>query len=219
MNRIDSMLALLLLATAGCADRLAEPATRTPADPSAPVDESVQQAPRVPVDRPMPIDDAVPVDGPLPPAMGRDLPAFTIGASSAEVSSTGPEAPILRAVRIGAHQGFDRIVFEFDSTGLPQWHVSYVDAPVIECGSGHEASVAGTAWLQVRFSGANAHTEAGAGTSGPARRTVALDSVQEVVRTCDFEAEVTWIAGVDGRQPYRPRVLQDPARLVVDIAH
>ncbi|HET8819054.1 MAG TPA: hypothetical protein VFM73_05875 [Xanthomonadaceae bacterium] len=155
----------------------------------------------------------------LPPAEANALPGFTTGASGAAVASTGSNAPILRDVRIARHEGFDRIVFEFDSDGLPQWHVDYVDAPLIQCGSGHPTPVEGSAWLQVRFNGANAHTEAGEGTSGPGRRTVDLPSVREVVRTCDFEAEVTWIAGLAGRQAYRPRVLADPARLVVDVAH
>lgn len=160
-----------------------------------------------------------PVPDTLPPATGEDLPTFTTAASSADVASTGQDAPILRAVRIGRHEGFDRIVFEFDSDGLPQWHASYIEAPVIHCGSGHEVAVDGGAWLQVRFNGANAHTEAGEGTSGEARRTVGLPSVREVVRTCDFEAEVTWVAGVSDALPYRPRVLADPSRLVIDVAH
>lgn len=189
MNRTSAMLALLVVVTAPACSNEAAAPAQTPADDT------------------------------LPPAMGQDLPTFTTATSNAEVTSTGPDAPILRAVRIAEHEGFDRIVFEFDSDGLPQWHVSYIDAPVIQCGSGHEMPVAGTAWLQVRFNGANAHTEAGEATSGPARRTVDLQSVREVVRTCDFEAEVTWVAGAAGEQAYRPRVLEAPARLVVDIAH
>ena len=51
------------------------------------------------------------------------------------------------------------------------------------------------------------------------RRTPALSSVREIVRTCDFEAEVTWVVGLADAQAYRPRVLEDPARLVIDIAH
>lgn len=205
-NRTNAMFALLVAwSAAACNDEVPAPGPMPVESPAA-VGESAGQPASTPV------DDA------LPPAMGQDLPAFTTAASSADVTSTGPDAPILRAVRLGEHEGFDRIVFEFDSVGLPQWHVSYIDAPVIQCGSGHEMPVAGTA-LQVRFNGANAHTDAGEATSGPARRTVEFSSVREVVRTCDFEAEVTWVVGVAGGQAYRPRVLEDPARLVVDIAH
>lgn len=159
----------------------------------------------------------------VPPAQDApsidDAPGYATEARGADVTSTGPEPPILRDVRIAAHDGFDRIVFEFDSVGLPQWRVDFIEAPVIQCGSGHETPVAGTAWLQVRFSGANAHTAAGEGTSGPMRRTTDLQSVREVVRTCDFEAEVTWVAGLAAERGFRTDVLADPARLVIDIAH
>lgn len=206
MARFAAPLALAIaLSLVGCSDQTdspdAGPAVATPS-----------------VAAPAPLE-AASVDDTLPPAAGQDLPTFTTEASSADVASTGPDAPILRDVRIAAHDDFDRLVFEFDSDGLPQWHVDYIDAPVIQCGSGHEMPVAGSAWLQVRFNGANAHTEAGEGTSGPMRRAPGLSSVREVVRTCDFEAEVTWVVGLSGPHAYRPRVLGDPARLVIDIAH
>ena len=97
------------------------------------------------------VDVVAPVDDVPLAVPGQDLPTFTTEASSADVASTGPDAPILRDVRIATHDGFDRIVFEFDSDGLPQWRVAYIDAPVIQCGSGHEVPVAGAAWLQVKF--------------------------------------------------------------------
>lgn len=198
------LLLFATLAVAGCDD----PVTSLPAptEPAAPTDAPA--APRQPAS----------VD-PLLSAMDGELPAFTTAATRADVTSTGPDVPILRAVRTAAHDGFDRIVFEFDSVGLPQWDVSYVAAPIIQCGSGDAMPLEGTAWLQVRFSGANAHTEAGEGTSGPMRRSPGLASLRELVRTCDFEAEVTWVAGLAGKAGYRTQVLADPARLVVDVAH
>lgn len=201
MSRLPTLGFLAALAAVGCADEAPAPQPATP----APVADAATEA--------------VTVDDTLPPALGQDLPTFTTAASSADVASTGPDAPILRAVRIGSHDGFDRIVFELDSDGLPQWHVSYIDPPIIQCGSGNAVPVEGTAWLQVRFNGANAHTVAGEGTSGPMRRAPGLPSLRELVRTCDFEAEVTWVAGVAGEKAYRPRVLEAPARLVIDIAH
>ncbi len=217
MNRPGLRLAALVLAlgVVGCQDAAETGASFEPTV----VESSPSDVEPVSTDTPAPSPvDTGPVDT-LPPTAGEDLPTFTTAASSADVASRGEEAPILRAVRIGRHEGFDRIVFEFDSAGLPQWHVGYIDAPVIHCGSGDAVAVEGTAWLQVRFNGANAHTEAGEATSGAARRSVGLPSVEEVVRTCDFEAEVTWVAGVSGMKPYRPRVLAGPSRLVIDVAH
>lgn len=203
MNRTSNFLVIAALGLAACAQEAATP------DPAV-------------VAAPVPGDPAVPVPGEdaISPSMGGALPAFATRESGAENASTGPEAPVLRDVRIAAHEGFDRIVFEFDSDGLPQWHVDYIDPPVVQCGSGQAMPVAGAAWLQVRFNGANAHTEAGEATSGPLRRSPDLASVREVVRTCDFEAEVSWVVGMAGlRSAYRSVVLEDPARLVIDIAH
>ena len=160
---------------------------------------------------------AAATQGPL--ATPTPTPTPTVGASSADVTSTASEPPILRAVRVGGHPGLDRLVFEFDGTGLPAWHVEYVDRPVRDCGSGDAVRVAGDAWLQVRFGGAHAHTPEGVPTSGPRRREVGLRVLRELVRTCDFEAEVTWVAGLARPNPYTARVLAGPSRLVIDIAH
>lgn len=160
------------------------------------------------------------IDDTSPPAQpGEDLPSPTIGASRSDVTSTGPETPILRAVRTGRHDGFDRLVFEFDQPGLPQWDIEYVDRPVRDCGTGDPVPVAGDAWLQIRFHGAHAHTPQGQPTSGAPRQPQDLPNLRELVRICDFEAEVTWIAGVAMPTAYTPRVLAGPSRLVVDIAH
>ncbi len=168
-----------------------------------------------------------PVAAPQPPASSDNslpatapgLPAPTIGESHSGSTRSAGDLPILRAVRVGQQPAADRLVFEFDGTGLPGWRIEYVDRPVRDCGSGEPVPVAGDAWLQIRFDGAQAHSEAGEGTSGPRRRAPNQPVLRELVRTCDFEGEVTWVAGVGRPNPYTPRVLAAPARLVVDIAH
>lgn len=145
--------------------------------------------------------------------------ASTIGPSGAAATNQSGQASIVRAVRIGKQPGADRLVFEFDTPGLPEWKVEYVDRPVRDCGSGDTVPVAGDAWLQIRFSGAQAHTEQGASTSGPRRRPLAQTIARELVRTCDFEGEVTWVVGVAKPNPYTARALASPSRLVIDIAH
>ena len=148
-----------------------------------------------------------------------DAPTATMARSHADATSTAPEAPVLRAVRAGMHAQFDRVVFEFDGAGLPAWDIEYVTPPVTDCGAGQPVAVQGGAVLQVRFHGANAHTPEGQPTSGPGRRAYPLPTVLELVRTCDFEAEVTWLVGVSAAKPYTPSVMESPSRLVVDIAH
>ena len=144
----------------------------------------------------------------------------TTGSSVIGRTHTGQTSQILVAVRIGKQAGVDRLVFEFNEAGLPEWGVKYVEPSLlVECGSGDPVSIAGSAWLQITFRGAQAHTETGAPTSGPHRRTPGQAALLELVRTCDFEGEVTWVAGVVRKSKYTPRVLHEPSRLVIDIAH
>ncbi|MGH8076243.1 MAG: AMIN-like domain-containing (lipo)protein [Lysobacter sp.] len=207
------MLVLVLTILGGCRPESASIEATSETAPAPPSDEAVARPEDVASPTPAVVDD-----GPTP-SSGIDLPTPTIAASSADVTSTASEVPILRAVRVGQHVGHDRLVFEFAGEGLPAWRVEYVDQPVTDCGAGNPVTVAGDAWLQIRFSGAHAHTPAGQPTSGSARRKVNQPTLHELVRICDFEAEVTWVAGLSRPTPYTPRALAEPSRLVIDIAH
>ena len=143
----------------------------------------------------------------------------TAGIVNMASTREGLDSAILRELRVGRHAEADRLVFEFEGQGTPAFKLEYVDRPVRDCGTGDPVPVAGDAWLEIAFTGAQAHTEAGEGTSGPRRRSVDQPVVLELVRTCDFEGHVTWVAGVSTPNRYTARVLADPARLVVDVAH
>ena len=215
----------LALVLAACSEG---PPPAAPADVGAP-DATAAGDPAPPADPPPPatapeppVDGTadVPADGDATPSVpGMDLPTRTSARSSADATHTLPGVPILRALRIGAQPGADRLVFEFDGDGLPAWSIEYVDRPVYECGSGDAVRLAGDAWLQIRFMGAQAHTEEGEGTTGPKLRTVDMTNLLALARICDFEGEVTWVAAVRRPEGYTPRTLDAPARLVVDIAH
>jgi hypothetical protein len=124
---------------------------------------------------------------------------------------------LLREVRSGRNEGFDRVVFEFDGDQLPGYHVEYVDRPVRQCGSGEPTQIAGDAWLQVRLVPADAHTDQGVATVRDRERSPGLPNLQELELTCDFEAHVEWVLGLGSPNPYRVLELSDPARLVVDV--
>lgn len=200
-------------------DQRARPADTSQAAPTRPADPEADGGATIEAIATPAADTQGKTPMPTPMPMPMPMPTPTVGASSAGATSTAAEPPILRAVRVGKHPGLDRLVFEFDGAGLPAWHVEYVDRPVRDCGSGDPVHVAGDAWLQVRFNGAHAHTPEGAPTSGPRRRAIGLTVLRELVRICDFEAEVTWVAGLARPNPYTARVLAGPSRLVIDIAH
>src|SRR5690606_1607703 len=134
------------------------------------------------------------VPDPTPPQVEVETPSGTIGKSRADATRTDGIS-ILRDVRTGTHPGMDRVTFEFDGDGLPAWEIEYVDQQLRDCGSGDVVPVAGDAWLEIRFVGAQAHTDEGEPTSGPRRRAVDQPVMRELVRTCDFEGHVTWVVG------------------------
>jgi hypothetical protein len=133
------------------------------------------------------------------------------------VPTEGP-AQLLREVRAAAHEGYDRVVFEF-AAGVPGYHLEYIDSPVRACGSGDVVSSPGDAWLEVRLTPANAHDEQGKPTMAFAAQTLGLPNLLRVERTCDFEAMTTYVLSVRSPLAYRVLTLSDPPRIVVDVAH
>lgn len=125
------------------------------------------------------------------------------------------EVATLLAVRTARHADYERIAFEFDR--LPNYKVEYIDRPVIACGSGDTVPLPGDAWLEVDLRPANAHTEQGRPTIGTRSFAPAYPNLLELKLTCDFEAQVTWVAGLRSPNRFRVTELRDPARLVVDI--
>lgn len=126
---------------------------------------------------------------------------------------------VLRAVRSARHAGYDRLVFEFEGAELPDYHIEYVDRPVRQCGSGKVVELPGSGWLEISFTPARAHTDTGAPTVKDRRRSPNHEIIRGLASVCDFEAVVTWVAGVAAPNRYRVLELKDPARLVIDIKH
>ena len=207
-----AILLVLLAATLAACDKPAPAGPDQAHTPNSPAAPPAAAAPAATVD-PGDSGASTPASG-LPEVLG-----FSLDAMQGSVTARGPDAPVLVDVRTAEHDGFDRIVFEFDADGLPAWHVGGVAIPIIQCGSGQVTPVSGTAWLQVRFNGAAAHTPEGKPTSGPRQRRLRHPVLRDLARTCDFEGEVTWVAGLAGKHPFRVDALSAPPRLVVDIAH
>jgi hypothetical protein len=146
------------------------------------------------------------------------------GAGTAPVvgTSTAKNIALLERVAVGRHEGFDRVVFQFRE-GVPGYRVEYIDPPIKEDGSGNVVQVKGNAYVQVRMepaSGFDLNTAEGVLVyKGPKRidgSTAAAGVIQELVRTGDFEAVLTWVVGLSDRVDFRVTTTQSPARLIVD---
>jgi hypothetical protein len=155
---------------------------------------------------------------PAPPPAG---PPF--GVAPVAGAARGGGLALLTDVRVGGHEGFDRIVFEFRSGASPGYRVRYVRPPIIEDPSGRTVRIAGTAFLSVRMEPASRFDLAGSAGQvykGPSRisgASAGSDVVEEVVLTGDFEAVMNWTIGLKEKAPFRVLRLSNPARLVVDL--
>ncbi|WP_437895932.1 AMIN-like domain-containing (lipo)protein [Sorangium sp. So ce124] len=164
-------------------------------------------------------DDEPPTPRPPKEADPTSTDAFEGTAGATDKPRAGAKVAVLRDVRAARHEHYDRIVFEFEGDAVPGYHIDYIDKPVRQCGSGEATEIAGDAWLAVRMTPAAAHNDAGNATVPFREQKLALGVAREIERTCDFEAEVTWVLGVSSPNRYRVLELTKPARLVVDVKH
>lgn len=144
----------------------------------------------------------------------------SLSQRSAPPDGTG--TALLRAVRVGTHAGFDRIVFEFEGSSVPGYRVQWTDQPIVADGSGEPVEVDGAAHLEMVLQPAS-----GVDLSAPDLRVtydgpdrVATDGaamLTDLVRTGDFEAVLTWVAGARRQVPFRVITLRAPTRVVVDV--
>lgn len=138
------------------------------------------------------------------------------------MAASGSDTALLERIAVGRHEGYDRVVFQFQNA-LPGYKVEYVQPPLTEDGSGKPVSVKGSAIVSVRMepaSGFDLNTGEGVLTyKGPKRidgSSAGASVVQELVRTGDFEAVLTWAIGLSDKVDFRVRTATSPARLIVD---
>ncbi|MFI2486642.1 hypothetical protein ACH47X_07000 [Promicromonospora kroppenstedtii] len=151
-------------------------------------------------------------------------PAFAANTrpDTAEPSGAGDTFLTVTDVRVAAHEGYDRVVFDLDGTGSgrPGWRVEYVDQAVDD-GSGDTVRVDGDAILRVSISGTATPTDSGVDEfSGDRIEPSGTRAIDEIVYRYWFEGYTTAFLGVDGAErPFRAFLLEDPMRVVVDVQH
>jgi hypothetical protein len=123
-------------------------------------------------------------------------------------------------IRIGRHDGFDRVVLEVGGEGLPGWDVRYVDEAISQ-GSGDPVAVAGDAVLQLTVTGVGYPEDTGVeafSAPGPLR-AADTEVVNELVLDSTFEGTTVAFVGTTHRRPFRVYLLEAPARVVLEVAH
>jgi len=144
------------------------------------------------------------------------------GTTPVVAAATSSGTALLNRIAVGRHEGYDRVVFQFQNA-LPGYRVEYVQPPLKEDGSGKPVRVQGNAVVVVRMdpaSGFDLNTGEGVMVyKGPRRidaSAAGTSVVQELVRSGDFEAVLSWAIGLSDKVDFLVRTATSPSRLIVD---
>ena len=150
-------------------------------------------------------------------APSEDLGAF---ACSFPMERRGePVHTQLIDVRVGEHDGYDRVVFEFDN-GIPEYILSAAEPPYTEDPSGNPIEVTGDAVLHlVMIGGTSVSQDYEQTYTGPFEFEPGFAKLAHLVEAGDFEAVSSWYIGLSGESCARVLTLDGPDRLVIDIEH
>lgn len=133
------------------------------------------------------------------------------------------DATVARAqivdVRMATHDGFDRVVFEFEG-GLPEAFLDRAEPPFSQDASGLPIEVEGTSFLQLIMRGGTKQTEEGTSSyDGPTEFDPGFPTLVDLIEGGDFEAQSTWYFGLTSEACVRVLALSDDGapRLVIDV--
>jgi hypothetical protein len=207
LSRLSVIVGALVL-LAGCMGSDASPSQQasqdspTPAAPSAPSSEAPSSSEPVPTTEPVASDD---------------LEAFTCDLPIIE-DGTVAVANIVD-VRVGTHDGYDRVVFEFEQ-GTPELTLDRAEPPFTADGSGLPIDVDGDSFLGLVMRGGTKQTDAGTSSyDGPTDISPDFPALVHLIEGGDFERQSTWYLGLTGESCVRVLLLDGPPRLVIDIEH
>ena len=207
-----SLAAAVLLLTACGTD--ASPTSASDRSTSSP--ESSKAPSATPSESPSESPSASPsAESPSSTPPTADGPPFPQSTEPQTAEPSGDWDLQLVDVRVGDHDGFDRVVLELSGTTTPGWGVAWGDEAVAE-GSGEVVPLDGDHVLTISASG-TAMPERGS-YEAPQRLGPAGDIAGVHVNGW-FEGYTQVFAGIEGdERPFRVFTLTDPPRLVVDVA-
>lgn len=201
--------AFTALAACGSDDNVAEPAMTANAPASSTGEQQVIESSSPGTATPPPSNDtrAAAVDEQLTDGEYSTGPTEEFGGSYGELRTTD--------IRVGSHDNYDRLVFEFAGHGEPQYHAGYNDDPRQQA-SGFPLEVPGNAKLELMIHGTAGDMSADAKYAATKELGLASGNIVEVYNGGTFEADSQYIVGIDTKRPYKVSVLHEPTRLVVD---
>lgn len=138
-------------------------------------------------------------------------------APSAYAPTEGAPELTLQDVRVGSHETYDRVVFEFSGTGLPGYRIQYTDK-ALQQASGHELAVSGNDILEVLVEGTpmdRLPNDPSLVSTGPYQ--LATGNVAGITNGGTFENQSQFFIGLDRQRTFEVTVMDSPTRLVIDV--
>jgi hypothetical protein len=174
-------------------------------------------------------DQAGPGTTAAAPAPTAPAPAVTTTSGAptwSDDTKTGPgdrsppdgSSAKLTAVRAAGHDGFDRVVFQFEGTKVPGYRIGYADQITLGESDDEFLTLRGGALIQATFQGTASDDHRPGTQTVPDTLTLGLAQVQQVGLAEDWEGIVRLGVGLDHQAGFRVLELRDPVRVVVDVA-
>lgn len=225
MRRLILPAVAAVLTLTGCgsesADVAAPPATQPPttdAPTGAPVDPTPVATPDATspaTDTPAPTHEpTAPPTQPTPLPSAAATPPFQAGTRPDTADGQGMPVT-LTDIRVGHHDGFDRVVFDLGGSGRAGWTASYVDTARSQ-GSGDPVEVAGAAIIEVVLTNTGYPDDTGVEAYAGPRRLGGASVVREVAFDSLYEGQTQLFVGVSGELPFRVYALD--GRVVLEVA-
>lgn len=134
-------------------------------------------------------------------------------------------------VRVGTHDGYDRVTFEFapgsdeQYFGLPKFDLHRATPPLNEDPSGEPVSMDGSHFAWIVFHGASGvefdDSEQGYTLTytGPKDFRRDFRTLAEARQLGDFERTLSWGFGLNSASCWEVHVLENPLRVAIDFPH
>lgn len=122
------------------------------------------------------------------------------------------------AVRVAGHEGWDRVVVEYDSDADLEWF-SFFGDEAIQDGSGRPLDIPGKRFLTLSISGVTYPEDPSQAADLSVPNLGGAKVVQGVHVEHAFEGMHQVHIGLDKDRPYRVQVLESPKRVVIDVAN
>jgi hypothetical protein len=134
-------------------------------------------------------------------AVSTTTTAFAGSTSPTSIATHASSTALLTAVDVSS--GIVTFTFRGDTPGID---AKYVEPPITEDASGKTVDMKGNAFLSIRMEPASG-VDLSSGDpqetyTGP-RQLDGTGPIAEVRQTGDFEANLTWVIGLDAVRPYR----------------